>query len=460
MPLLLFKQGAIPNIHMVKSLLNKIRSLDEHTLEVVKKSFGATIVKVIGVLASLLVSVFLGRTLGADGLGIIDLTHKTSTLLITFLLLGTTQLLIRDIAIAEQKGDYRKIGLLMGSSFIINGVLTLLVSLLLISIAPYLANKVFEDERITVPLIIALLAMVPMVFSRIFSSGLIGFKKIWQSNLVNQTLSLVLVGLTLATYYLLNIKINIINVAYIYAFCRLLVTICVGAIWLFDYREKSGNVGFLFKNPDFSIIRKSFPFLLISAKAVLFTNVDSIMIGWFSDAYNVGLYSVAAKIALLTSFFLQITNSSLSPKIASMYSENRIVEINKMVQKVTLGLFIIGLFSLGIFLLFGNEVLSIWGSEFKNAEYILIVLAIGQMINIGTGPAGLVLVMCGFEKLQAKIAGFYLLANILLNYFLILKYQAFGAAFATSISIVLENLTKVYFAKKRAGILTFKLGLK
>lgn len=411
---------------MVKSLLNKIRSLDEHTLEVLKKSLSSTIVKVIGIVAGLFVSIFLGRTLGADGLGIIDLTHKISTLLMTFLLLGTTQLLIRDIAIADQTGDNSKIGLLMGSSFIINGVLTLLVSLILIGLTPYLANKVFQDERITTPLIVALLAMVPMVFSRVFSSGLIGFKKIWQSNLVNQTLSLVFVSLTLGTYYLFNKEINIINVAYIYAFSRLLVTFCVGALWFLEFKRRNGEFRFVFKNPDFSIIHKSLPFLLIATKGVLLANIDTIMIGWFSDTYNVGLYSVAAKIALLTSVFLQITGGAISPKLVELYSQKKIHEINRMIQRVTFSLMIMGGFTLLMYTLIGKHLLTLWGDNFKNAYEILIILAIGQMINIGTGPAGLVLTMCGFEKIQARIALMFLCINIFLNIFLIHKYQALG----------------------------------
>ena len=55
-----------------------------HTLEVVKKSGSATIVKVLGMIAGLLVSVALARILGAKGLGIINLTSKIVSILIKF----------------------------------------------------------------------------------------------------------------------------------------------------------------------------------------------------------------------------------------------------------------------------------------------------------------------------------------------------------------------------------------
>ncbi|MDC9724260.1 MAG: hypothetical protein PSN34_16035 [Urechidicola sp.] len=63
--------------HKIKNLLNKpLQSLDEHTLEVVKKSSSSLIVKIIGMIAGFLLSIFLGRTLGADGLGVINLSNS------------------------------------------------------------------------------------------------------------------------------------------------------------------------------------------------------------------------------------------------------------------------------------------------------------------------------------------------------------------------------------------------
>ena len=61
---------------MISFIRNKISRLDIHTLEVLKKSFSASLVKVIGIIVSLVVSIYLGRSLGAEGLGIINIKKK------------------------------------------------------------------------------------------------------------------------------------------------------------------------------------------------------------------------------------------------------------------------------------------------------------------------------------------------------------------------------------------------
>jgi hypothetical protein len=54
---------------MLSFLKYKFSSLDVHTKEVIFKSSASTIVKVGGLIFGVLVSIFLGRTLGAEGLG-------------------------------------------------------------------------------------------------------------------------------------------------------------------------------------------------------------------------------------------------------------------------------------------------------------------------------------------------------------------------------------------------------
>ena len=112
---------------MVRKLIKYGRSrfalLDEHTLEVIKKSSASIIVKVIGMFVGLGVSVFLGRTIGPDGLGIINLSHRIVNLLIVIGLFGMQQVIIKEVPIAKDKKEYKHIGNVMYSAYLINGEL-------------------------------------------------------------------------------------------------------------------------------------------------------------------------------------------------------------------------------------------------------------------------------------------------------------------------------------------------
>src|SRR5699024_12494559 len=60
------------------------------------------------------------------------------------------------------------------------------------------------------------------------------------------------------------------------------------------------------------LLKTSLPLLLVGASGIIASNADSIMIGWLSSSHEVGLYVVAARVALLTSLLLQVKNSAVS----------------------------------------------------------------------------------------------------------------------------------------------------
>src|SRR5690606_4868801 len=100
--------------------------------------------------------------------------------------------------------------------------------IVLIILAPWLCKYVFHEPDLKIPLIIALSVMTFQVFSRIYSSGLVGFRKIWQSNLVNEGLSIVIVGICLIVFWLFDVRLTVIMAAVAYGIGRVLVTFTVG----------------------------------------------------------------------------------------------------------------------------------------------------------------------------------------------------------------------------------------
>ena len=175
-------------------MLKKITSkLDINTLEVLNKSISSSLVKISGMMAGVFVSIFLGRFLGAEGFGIINLVNRIVLVIITVALLGMQPVIVKKVSIAYNRLNWERIGNSLFSAFLINGIITIVLVIVFIYLTPYIANNIFQNSNLETPLLIGVLMIVPMVASRLLSSGLIGFKKIWQSNLVNNTLSAVIV---------------------------------------------------------------------------------------------------------------------------------------------------------------------------------------------------------------------------------------------------------------------------
>ncbi|RLD45107.1 MAG: flippase [Bacteroidetes bacterium] len=433
---------------MIKKLKTLYTKLDVHTAEVVRKSAASTVVKVAGMLIGLGVSIFLGRTISADGLGIINLANRIVQMLIVFGLLGMNQVIIKEVAISHNRKRLSHIGNVMYTAYLLNGSITLVISVIFIFISPWLAINIFNEPRLTYPLIVALLVMTPQIFSRIFSSGLVGYRKIWQSNLVEQTLSIAVTGLILfVSVWFFHNDITIRLVALFYAFGRVIVTVSVGFYWktLYNYKDKRINL-------SKQLLRTALPLLLVSAASIIMRNADVIVLGILADSKSIGLYTVAARLSLLIVFLLQIINSAVAPKIAILYKNGKITELEKMISQITKVISFIGLVPLIIFMIAGKFILGIWGTEFTEAYWILVILSIGQFVNIATGTVGVILTMTGNEKIQSKISLVSLSLYLLLMPILIKLLGVNGAAIATAIVLIGENIAKVIYVKRKVGI--------
>jgi hypothetical protein len=72
-----------------------------------------------------------------------------------------------------------------------------------------------------------------------------------------------------------------------------------------------------------------------------------------------------------------------------------------LARKVLTVLCLIGGLVLLFFIFAGEKILSLWGvSEYSD---LLLVLAIGQFINLATAPVGNLLVMTNYAVLQSRI---------------------------------------------------------
>lgn len=434
---------------MLNNLNNKLKTIDEHTLEVFNKSISSFLVKFFGVVIGVLMSIALAHLLGADGLGVINLANRIINILIVLGLLGTRQIVIRTISIAREREDYQVIGDVMSSACWLNGFFSLIVSLVLIFLTPFLAEDVFNEHRLIFPMIVFLLALTPQVLSRIFSSALIGYRKIWQSNLVEQTLSIFITGFLLFLFWCIGEEITINNVAVFYVIGRMMVTLSMVFYWkkIFPFKQKWNiNIKKLFK--------ESTPLFITTFAMIFMNNIDTVFLGVFTTTEEIGLFAVAMNIAFLTSIFLQITNSSVAPKIASLFHSGRIKETELMMKKVTRGLFFLGFLQLIIFIFFGDLILSIWGREFKEAYWVLLILSVGQLFNVGTGAVGQLLVMTGYEKTNRNITMIFLFLNIILSFIMIQLYTIIGAAIVNALTVAMLNITRLIMAKHKTGIST------
>ena len=432
---------------------NEIKNLDRHTKEVFLKLSPTIVVQIIGVLARLITSIILGRILGPAGLGEVNLINQIMTIVMVVSMFGMDHVLVKKIAIGHSNNNFNSIGNTIFTALLVNISIAIVLTVLGVLGSGFIASF-FNNTKLQIPIIIGFIIIVPQTIGSVFVSGINGYRKIWQSRLFKDfsTSLIVLLGIGLCLFF--DLEITLIKIILLYTIGRLITFIVATIYWKTLYRPI-----FVRKFVDKKMFKMALPLFFVSTTTLLASSVDVLMLGWLSDISKVGFYTVASRLVLFVAIFLQITNAALSPKIATFYANNQLKEMSIMVKQVTFLLMIIGLISTLLFLLFGKSLLGFWGSEFSGAYICLIILCFGQFINISTGCSGLLLIMCGYEKIFSYISGSFLTLNIVLNYFLIVRYNEVGAAIATTLTIVGENITRVIVAKQKTGVLTIPIGL-
>jgi len=427
-----------------------INKIDIHTKEVYIKSFSALLVKSIGLVAGLILSIMIARTIGPAGLGIINLSNRIISILLILGMFGFGQVIIKEIAIATNNNNDLYIGSVLYTTYWFNGILITLISTVIIYLAPWIASYIFKEPKLTFTLIVFSLAMIPQLFSMILSSALIGTRRIWQGSLFDQSLSLIITGIIVGIILFINKIVTINIIALCYAASRFSVMLISVLYWKYVFKNNLKK-----RVINKSLIKTSFPIFVARISAILNKNISIIMLGLLSNVSNVGLFSVASRIALLNSIFLQVINSTISPKIATLYDDNNKKELKKMVRRITNLLIMIGLVTTVIFITFGKTILSIWGNEFNSTYSLLVILSIGQIFNFSSGPVGSLLVMSGHEKILRNINLITVMISIIFNYIFIMYFGILGAAYATAIAVAIKMILCTIYVYRKIGFIPF-----
>lgn len=422
---------------------------DKKSERILQKAFLSLVIRIFGVSASLFISIILARKIGADGVGVLNLAEKLIGIALIFLMLGTKNVIIKESAIAYEKGDINRIGSLIKKIKRLLVPISIIVTVIIILYSSSVADKIFGKPDLRVPLVIASLGILPRIFSRIYAAGLNGLGKIWQSTLTDNSLSKALILIGLIYFFYSPLEFTIKNISVLYLLSSFGVTIALVLIWN-QLKIKPIINDINVKN----LYKTSLPLWIISITVVLTNSLDSIIIGKYRSASELGIYSIATSLALLTNYIHVSVTASVAPKLASLYELNKVKILENLLRKTNLLMMIIGLIILTLFTIFGRDILKLWGEDFKNGYIPLLILSIGQFVNLATGANGTLLMMTGFEKELQKITLIVFIINVIMLYPAVSKFGTIGAALTTSFCVIFSNVYKVIFIKKTLNIKT------
>jgi O-antigen/teichoic acid export membrane protein len=203
------------------------------------------------------------------------------------------------------------------------------------------------------------------------------------------------------------------------------------------------------------LLKFSVPLLLADVMFLIFRWADTLMLGRYGTAVDVGVYSVVISLAVLLTLPLGALEAVYMPIAGDLYAKDRLSELARTYQVLTKWVFSVTLPVFFILFFFPEMTITfLFGDRFGDAVLPLRILSVGYLFTAFMGTSHIILLAFGLSKavLNVSVAG--ALLDVLLNYVLIkrLGLGIAGASLATSVSLVAVSFGWSFVLYRHSGM--------
>jgi O-antigen/teichoic acid export membrane protein len=407
----------------------------------------AFVVQIIGVGLAFLLSIMLARLIGVSGVGIYFLGITIVDICATVSRLGLESAGLRFASIALSLGDRGTLAALYRTCMgLVFGAATI-VALLVWLIVPYLTlgGDASSELQTNIPLLV--FAVAPAALLVIQAEFLKGVGASTAGTLVQTVVPLLLLTGSIVLWFWDAATVRSVFLTYVIV----LAVSVIHAITVWNFRVPG-----VWREPGTFdrrlLLRTSMPLLLVTSLNLVMGWTDVLVLGIWSDAREVGIYGISMRIALLTAFILSAINVVVAPQFAALHASGSAAALKRLAQQSTFWILVLATPAIIVIVLVPDLILQLFGPRFKDGAWALRVLALGQFVNLATGPVGTLLLMTGHEKLMRNNIAVSAALNLLCNLILVPSYGAVGAAASTAFSLAFMNIISWSVVRKKLKI--------
>jgi O-antigen/teichoic acid export membrane protein len=169
---------------------------------------------------------------------------------------------------------------------------------------------------------------------------------------------------------------------------------------------------------------------------------DMLLLGYLGTSADVGYYGAALRVGTGSSAILMAFATVFTPVIADLYNKRHLTELQTLYKTVARWIFTCSLPIFIVVILLAEPVMHLFGSDFTAGSGALMLLAFSQLINAGTGTAGLMVLMSGHSQMELLNVAAALIVDVALCFLLIPSFGVIGAAVANVSAAGVINLLR------------------
>jgi len=203
----------------------------------------------------------------------------------------------------------------------------------------------------------------------------------------------------------------------------------------------------------------SLPIFLIESFFFLLTNADVLMVGVFMQPNDVAVYFATVKTLALVHFVYFAVKTGVAQRYAQFTHGDR-HRLAAFARETVSWTFWPSLAMAVAVLAVGEPMLMLFGPGFDQGYPLLFLLVFGVVARSAVGPAEALLTMSGNQNVCAAVFAATLGVNVSLSVLLIPQFGLWGAAIATTLSMMFEATMLALTVKRKLGIVMLALAPK
>lgn len=388
-------------------------------------------------LASYLFKVYLARMIGARELGIYALGMTMVALLGVLDGLGLPQTAVRFIPLYSATGKSNQLrGFLLRALTLLLGV-NIVLALGMVIVGPWVAQHLYHTAELKPYLPLFAMIMLLGALTNYGGQVLQGFKDVARRTVITNFIGTPVLIVLSVGFLLLGWGLW----GYIFAqvvSALIVLGLLVVAVWKLtppDVFQQKGPLPPL----GSQVVSFGMAALGIAMLEFLLAQTDKILIGFYLNPKEVGIYAIAMTVVAFVPIALSSVNQIFSPTIADLHSRGEHELLQRLFQ--TLTKWVLGLtLPLGtVVIVFAEPLMRVFGADFASGWPVLVIGTLGQLVNCGTGSVGFLLMMSGNQNRLVKVQATMAAVLVLLNILLIPKFGFIGAAAVAALTNICSN---------------------
>jgi O-antigen/teichoic acid export membrane protein len=402
--------------------------------------------QVVSGFAGFLTALLLARFLGLEAYGRYALSFTWAWSLALLATIGADRFLVRGIAVYEVQGKWHLMKGLLKRTY----QLVLLTSMTL-AIAGCIVAVAWLSPSLRGPFCVAML-LVPLTALTLLRQGAMqAFGRVVTGQVPEYLIRplLILAGIVALEFLgddiltpATALGVNVLGVA---------TAFCVGTVLLL----RTLPTDLRLVRPEYATrewIRASIPMMLITGVWMLDNYVGTLVTGALEGPGAAGVFTVVQSSAAVIMLFVAAANLPLAPAVARLHARGDRQQLERTTQRIAWAGLLVSAPLCIAFAIFPDVFLDLFGPGFRTGSTALTIVALGQLVNAATGPAGYVLIMTGHELVTVRAVGVAVLINLVLAILLVPPLGVTGTAIAFVASLVLWNISLVLIARRRLGV--------